>query len=100
MIVVDTGPLVAMANEQDRYHVRCVEWFDVAPRPLLVSVPILTEVCYLLERERGAMVEAAFLGRYGMRSSPSSRSRAPISTAWQSWSRSIPACPWVLLTHR
>ena len=26
MIVVDTGPLVAMANEQDRHHARCVEW--------------------------------------------------------------------------
>lgn len=61
MIVVDTGPLVAMANEQDRYHVRCVEWFDEAPRPLLVPAPILTEVCYLLERERGAVVEAEFL---------------------------------------
>ncbi len=36
MIVVDTGPLVAMANEQDRHHARCVEWFDVAPRPLLM----------------------------------------------------------------
>lgn len=61
MIVVDTGPLVAMANQQDRHHVRCVEWFDIAPRPLLVPAPILTEVCYLLERERGAAVEAAFL---------------------------------------
>jgi predicted nucleic acid-binding protein len=61
MIVVDTGPLVAMANEQDRYHARCVDWFDVAPRPLLMPAPILTEVCYLLERERGAAVEAAFL---------------------------------------
>ena len=61
MIVVDTGPLVAMANQQDRHHVRCVEWFDTAPRPLLVPAPILTEVCYLLERERGAAVEAAFL---------------------------------------
>lgn len=49
MIVVDTGPLVVMANEQDRYHVPCVEWFDVAPRPLPVPAPILTEVCYLLE---------------------------------------------------
>lgn len=50
MIVVDTGPLVAMANKQDRHHARCVEWFDIAPRPLLVPAPILTEVCYLLER--------------------------------------------------
>lgn len=39
MIVVDTGPLVAMANEQDRHHARCVDWFDSAPRPLLMPAP-------------------------------------------------------------
>ena len=50
-----------MANEQDRHHRRCVEWFDTAPRPLLMPAPILTEVCYLLERGRGATVEAEFL---------------------------------------
>jgi predicted nucleic acid-binding protein len=61
VIVVDTGPLVAMANEQDRHHARCVEWFETAPGPLLLPAPILTEVCYLLERERGAAAEAAFL---------------------------------------
>jgi predicted nucleic acid-binding protein len=61
MIVVDTGPVVAMANQQDRHHARCVNWFDAAPRPLLMPAPILTEVCYLLERERGTRVEAAFL---------------------------------------
>ena len=29
--------------------------------PLLVPAPVLTEVCYLLERERGAQAEAGFL---------------------------------------
>ena len=61
MIVWDTGPIVAMANEQDRHHTRCVDLFDSAPGPLLVPAPILTEVCYLLERERGAQAEAGFL---------------------------------------
>lgn len=61
MIVWDTGPIVAMANEQDRHHTRCVELFDNAPGPLQVPAPILTEVCYLLERERGAQAEAGFL---------------------------------------
>jgi predicted nucleic acid-binding protein len=50
-----------MANEQDRHHARCVELFDSAPGPLLVPAPILTEVCYLLERERGTHAEAGFL---------------------------------------
>jgi predicted nucleic acid-binding protein len=38
-----------------------VRWFDAAPRPLLLPAPILTEVCYLIEREPGVAVEAAFL---------------------------------------
>lgn len=48
MIVVDTGPLVAMANEQDRHHARCVDWFDSAPRPLLVVRPKHVDVLTLL----------------------------------------------------
>ncbi|MFF0311515.1 type II toxin-antitoxin system VapC family toxin [Streptosporangium sp. NPDC004379] len=31
------------------------------PRPLIVPYPVLTEVCYLLEREQGTRAEAAFL---------------------------------------
>ena len=61
MIIWDTGSLVAMANRQDRYHARCMALFDDAPGPLLVPAPVLTEVCYLLERARGAQAEAGFL---------------------------------------
>lgn len=50
-----------MANRQDRHHARCMALFDDAPGPLLVPAPVLTEVCYLLERERGAQAEAGFL---------------------------------------
>jgi predicted nucleic acid-binding protein len=50
-----------MANQQDRHHARCMALFDDAPGPLLLPAPVLTEVCYLLERERGAQAEAGFL---------------------------------------
>jgi predicted nucleic acid-binding protein len=42
----------------------CVAWSGSMwrpSRPLFRPTPILTEVCYLLGRERGAAVEAAFL---------------------------------------
>ncbi len=56
MIIVDTGPLVAAANHDDRDHGRCVELMAGAARSrrlLLVPAPVIAEVCYLLERESG-----------------------------------------------
>lgn len=61
MIIWDTGALVAAADADDQDHARCVELMRRTPRPLLVPYPVLTEVCYLLEREHGTRAEAAFL---------------------------------------
>ena len=64
MIVVDTGPLVAAALTKDNHHQRCVEFFNsvaLASQSFVIPAPIVTEVCYLLEREAGSRVEAAFL---------------------------------------
>lgn len=61
MIVLDTGPVVAIANRDDADHERCLAWYDKAPRPLVLPAPILTEICYLLEREAGPHAEASFL---------------------------------------
>jgi uncharacterized protein len=41
--------------------------FRAARRPCLVPQPVIAEVCYLLERERGSQVEAAFLRSFGRR---------------------------------
>lgn len=61
MIIWDTGPLVAAADADDKDHARCVELMRRTPRPLLVPYPVLTEVCYPLEREKCTRAEAAFL---------------------------------------
>jgi uncharacterized protein len=52
VIVVDTGPPVALANPTDRHHVACRAWFDAlsSRRDLLIPAPVLAEACYLLER--------------------------------------------------
>lgn len=49
------------ADVDDRDHSRCVELMRRTPAPLLMPVPVLTEVGYLLEREKGARAEAEFL---------------------------------------
>ncbi|MBF6213067.1 hypothetical protein IU433_27130 [Nocardia puris] len=39
MIVVDTGPLVALMNNRDNMHAECRELLENAPGPLLVPAP-------------------------------------------------------------
>ncbi len=64
MILVDTGPLVAAALAGDTNHVRCVELFTslhLNAEQLLVPSFVVTEVCFLLEREGGPRLEAQFV---------------------------------------
>jgi predicted nucleic acid-binding protein len=61
MILVDTGPLVAVGDRDDAAHARCVTALANAQSPLLVIGPVIAEVCYLLGREVGAAAEARFL---------------------------------------
>ena len=53
MIIWDTDPLFASADVDDRDHSRCAELMWHTPVPLLMPIPVLTEVGYLLERENG-----------------------------------------------
>src|SRR5574340_1808343 len=49
-ILLDTGPLVALLNRNDRYHAWAEEqWAHAAP-PLLTCEAVLTEACHLLRR--------------------------------------------------
>lgn len=61
MIVVDTGPLVALMNNRDNMHAECRELLENAPGPLLVPAPVFTEVCILLESRRGTATELRFV---------------------------------------
>lgn len=61
MIVVDTGPIVALINDRDNQHASCTELLAYHPGPLLVPAPVFAEVCLLLERRRGTRAELAFL---------------------------------------
>jgi uncharacterized protein len=67
LIIVDTGPIVAAADADDHDYLRCIDMFKATRRPWLVPQPVLAEVCYLLERERGSRAEAAFLRSFGRR---------------------------------
>lgn len=61
MIIVDTGRLVALVNSSDADHERCAKWIENVHEPLLIPNTVLTEVCYLLQRRCGSLIEARFL---------------------------------------
>jgi predicted nucleic acid-binding protein len=48
--VLDTGPLVAALNRGDRRHTDCARFLAELTGRLLLPSPVLTEVCWLLER--------------------------------------------------
>jgi uncharacterized protein len=48
MILVDTGPFVALFDPQDGEHTRCKEILSVAREPLFTTIPVLTETFHLL----------------------------------------------------
>lgn len=50
MLIVDTGPLVALLNRHDRDHERCARLLESHPGELLVTPYVLTEACYLVAR--------------------------------------------------
>ncbi len=61
MIVVDSGPLVAIADAGDQDHERCLAAFAELREPLLIPSPVLGEVGYMVHRQIGSPGEARFL---------------------------------------
>lgn len=53
MILVDTGPLVALADSDDQYHRDCTAAFRKLPHPLGTVWPVLTEAMYFLSDVHG-----------------------------------------------
>jgi hypothetical protein len=61
VILVDTGPLYALADEDDQYHEVIAEFVAATGETLIVPSPVVPEVCYLLLEHLGAEAEMQFL---------------------------------------
>lgn len=59
--VLDTGPLAAALNTGDRRHAECASLLMSLTGRRLLPSPVMTEICWLLER--WPKVEAAFLAQ-------------------------------------
>lgn len=60
MLLVDTGPVVAMADRRDPHHEASREVIREARGPLVISGQVSAEIDYLLWKRLGARARLAF----------------------------------------
>lgn len=61
MLIVDTGPLVAIADEGDKNYQACLDLLATASGPLITTELVIAEAGYLLNRELGNRAELALV---------------------------------------
>ena len=57
-VLVDTGAMLALVDEDDGWHRACVETFSQLRLPLLTSEAVLTEYFHLLGKNRRLLARA------------------------------------------
>lgn len=61
MIIADTGFWVAILDDGDNYHTLALQVAKTLQESLITTIPVITEVCYLLQKRRGQHSATAFL---------------------------------------
>ena len=68
MILVDTGPLIALFDPLDSAHARCADTLSAIREPIATTVPVLTEAFHLLRpASTGAARLMDFVAASGLR---------------------------------
>ncbi|MEN8220086.1 MAG: PIN domain-containing protein [Pseudomonadota bacterium] len=68
MILMDTGPLVALFDPKDRQHQHCQAVLQTLNEPLMTTMPVLTEAFHLLTpNSKGADALRDFIARGGLK---------------------------------
>jgi predicted nucleic acid-binding protein len=57
VLIVDTGPFVAIADATDPDHAACRDLLETAEGPLVTTALVVTEAGWLIRRELGISAE-------------------------------------------
>jgi len=59
-LLIDTGPLYALADADDLWHTRVRDFLQKERRSLIVPVTVVPEAAYLIRKRLGAFAERSF----------------------------------------
>jgi predicted nucleic acid-binding protein len=59
-VILDTGPLVALMDRQDRHHLWVQSQLKNLTFPLLTAEAVIIETCFLLQRQDSSLVSLVF----------------------------------------
>jgi uncharacterized protein len=60
MLLIDTGVLLAAADDTDPAHAACVELVETTTDTLVTTAMVIAESGYLIDRQLGPVAEAGF----------------------------------------
>jgi predicted nucleic acid-binding protein len=60
-VIVDTGILYALADQDDAWHDRARAWIEAVKELVIAPISVLPEVAYLLHTRLGSATELTFL---------------------------------------
>ena len=61
VLIIDTGPIVALLNASDDLHVPCSAPIKTVTEPLIIPAPVIVEVDYWNHQYLGPIASAGFL---------------------------------------
>jgi len=60
LILADSGFWVAIFDDGDNYHTRALQVAKTLQEPLISTTPVITEVCYLLQKTQRPAFSLSF----------------------------------------
>ena len=82
LLLVDTGPLVALANKRDKYHQQCSAFLERYRGRLLTTWSVLTEFSHLAHSVSATLALYQWIERGGMEIAPLGRDELVSTIDW------------------